>query len=113
MIRQITVLGTGTMGRGIAYLAALSGFDAVMYDVEEGALDAWTEPIGMKKGRAAAKLCALVPAEDEGRFAALFLRETTTLGVRVTHHRRHEAPHGRQKDPRTRACRCEPEAGLV
>ena len=29
---------------------------------------------------------------DEGRFAELYLRETTTLGVRVTQHRRHEAP---------------------
>ncbi|MBA4180351.1 MAG: TIGR00299 family protein [Anaerolinea sp.] len=60
--------------------------------MEEGALDAWLEPIGMKKGRAASKLCVLVPTEEEGRFAALFLRETTTLGVRVTAARRHEAP---------------------
>lgn len=59
--------------------------------LEEGALDAWLEPIGMKKGRAASKLCALVPAEDEGRFAALFLRETTTLGVRVSAQRRYAA----------------------
>ena len=59
--------------------------------IEEGALDAWLEPIGMKKGRSASKLCALVPAEEEQRFAALFLRETTTLGVRVTTHRRYEA----------------------
>lgn len=59
--------------------------------IEEGALDAWLEPIGMKKGRAASKLCALVNADDENRFADLFLRETTTLGVRVTNHRRYEA----------------------
>lgn len=59
--------------------------------MEEGALDAWLEPIGMKKGRAATKLCALVAAGDEGRFAALFLRETTTLGVRTTTYRRYEA----------------------
>ena len=59
--------------------------------LEEGALDAWLETIAMKKGRSASKLCALVPAEDEQRFAALFLRETTTLGVRVTTHRRYEA----------------------
>ena len=58
--------------------------------MDEGALDAWLEPIGMKKGRAASKLCVLVPTEEEGRFAALFLRETTTLGVRVTAARRHE-----------------------
>ena len=59
--------------------------------MEEGALDAWLEPIGMKKGRSAGKLCALVAAGEEGRFAALFLRETTTLGVRTTTYRRYEA----------------------
>ena len=32
MIRQVAVIGTGTMGRGIAYLAATSGFDTVIYD---------------------------------------------------------------------------------
>jgi uncharacterized protein (TIGR00299 family) protein len=59
--------------------------------LEEGALDAWLEPIGMKKGRSASKLCALVNADDETRFADLFLRETTTLGVRVTSYHRYEA----------------------
>ncbi|HEX8616603.1 MAG TPA: 3-hydroxyacyl-CoA dehydrogenase family protein [Thermoanaerobaculia bacterium] len=39
-IRQITVLGTGTMGRGIAYLSAVAGFDTVLFDVDEGALNA-------------------------------------------------------------------------
>jgi uncharacterized protein (DUF111 family) len=57
----------------------------------EGALDAWLEPIGMKKGRSATRLCALVPPEDEERFAGLILRETTTLGVRVASYRRYEA----------------------
>ncbi len=59
--------------------------------LEEGALDAWIEPIGMKKGRAASKLGALVRAGDEERFADLFLSETTTLGVRATGYRRWEA----------------------
>ena len=59
--------------------------------LDEGALDAWLEPIGMKKGRSAAKLCALVPFDAERRFALLFLAETTTLGVRVTAYRRYEA----------------------
>lgn len=40
MIRQIAVIGSGTMGRGIAYLSALAGFDTVIYDIEAGALDA-------------------------------------------------------------------------
>ncbi len=59
--------------------------------LEEGAPDAWFEPIAMKKGRSATKLCALVPREREGYFAGLMMRETTTLGVRTSHVRRYEA----------------------
>src|SRR5690242_8664014 len=40
MIRQIAVLGTGTMGRGIAYLAAVAGYETVLFDVDAGVLDA-------------------------------------------------------------------------
>ena len=40
MIRQISILGTGTMGRGIAYLAAVAGYEAVLFDVDSDALDA-------------------------------------------------------------------------
>ena len=58
--------------------------------IAEGALDAWTEQIGMKKGRAAVKLCALVERGTEPRFADLFLAETTTLGVRVAAYERYE-----------------------
>jgi 3-hydroxybutyryl-CoA dehydrogenase len=39
-IRQISVLGCGTMGRGIAYLSAVSGYDTVLYDLDAAALDA-------------------------------------------------------------------------
>jgi 3-hydroxybutyryl-CoA dehydrogenase len=40
MIRQIAVIGTGTMGRGIAYLAAVAGYETVVHDSDAGALDA-------------------------------------------------------------------------
>lgn len=50
--------------------------------LDRGALDAWYTPIGMKKGRPAVTLHALAVADDEGRLADVFLRETTTLGVR-------------------------------
>jgi 3-hydroxyacyl-CoA dehydrogenase len=40
MIRQIAVIGTGTMGRGIAYLAAVAGFETVIHDADPVALDA-------------------------------------------------------------------------
>ena len=47
-----------------------------------GALDAWLEPIVMKRGRGAYKACALTPSGDRERLARLLMRETGTLGVR-------------------------------
>jgi uncharacterized protein (TIGR00299 family) protein len=47
-----------------------------------GALDAWLEPVFMKRGRGAYKVCALVPASDRERIARLMMRETGSLGVR-------------------------------
>ncbi len=40
MIRQLSVIGSGTMGRGIAYLAAVAGYEAVLHDAEASALEA-------------------------------------------------------------------------
>lgn len=39
MIQQLTILGTGTMGRGIAYLSALAGYETVLFDADPDALD--------------------------------------------------------------------------
>src|ERR1051326_9367995 len=52
MIRNLSILGSGTMGRGIAYLSALSGYDTVIYDVDPMALDAAKAAIDstLKKG---------------------------------------------------------------
>ena len=52
--------------------------------LEAGALDVWTTPIAMKKGRPAILLTCLCPAGQEERFTTLMLRHTTTLGVRCT-----------------------------
>jgi pyridinium-3,5-bisthiocarboxylic acid mononucleotide nickel chelatase len=71
-----------------------------------GALDAWLEPIVMKRGRGAYKACALALSGDRERLARLLMRETGTLGVR--HHavgrtvagRRHvvvDLPYGKCK----------------
>jgi uncharacterized protein (TIGR00299 family) protein len=49
-----------------------------------GALDAWLEPIIMKKGRGAYKVCALAHAGEHEKLARLLMRETGALGVR--HH---------------------------
>jgi uncharacterized protein (DUF111 family) len=49
-----------------------------------GALDAWLEPITMKKGRGAYKVCVLAQASDREKLARLLMRESGALGVR--HH---------------------------
>jgi 3-hydroxybutyryl-CoA dehydrogenase len=57
MIQQLTILGTGTMGRGIAYLAAVAGYDTVLFDAEPAALDGAKAAIesilrkGVEKGK--------------------------------------------------------------
>lgn len=68
-----------------------------------GALDAWTTPITMKKGRPAVTLSCLCMSADTLALTQQLLRHTTTLGVRQTQHlrfsleRRQElilTPHG-------------------
>lgn len=44
-INIITVIGAGTMGRGIAYASGLAGYTTRLYDVEEKILHAATENI--------------------------------------------------------------------
>lgn len=69
-----------------------------------GAPDAWLEPIVMKRGRGAYKVCALAATGDAGRLSRLLMRETGALGVRrlragrAVAERRHVAvdlPYGR------------------
>jgi pyridinium-3,5-bisthiocarboxylic acid mononucleotide nickel chelatase len=64
--------------------------------LREGALDAWLEPVYMKRGRGAYKLCALVRSGDRERLARRVMLETGALGVRhqavgrIVAERRHE-----------------------
>ena len=51
--------------------------------LEEGALDVYTTPIGMKKSRPGVLLTCLCSLEDRARMEELMLRHTTTLGVRT------------------------------
>ena len=58
---------------------------------ELGARDVWLTPINMKKGRTGVMLAALVDPGIERQAVDLMLRETTTLGVRVSPVSRYEA----------------------
>ena len=55
-----------------------------------GALDVWTAPVQMKKGRPGVEITAVARPEAEQAVARVLLTHTTTLGVRVAHVRRHE-----------------------
>ena len=57
--------------------------DAAAACVAAGALDAWTVPVQMKKGRPGIVLTAVARPEAEAAVAEAMLRHTTTLGVRT------------------------------
>lgn len=49
-----------------------------------GALDAWATPVHMKKGRPGVMIGVLAPVARESALVDVLLRQTTTLGVRVS-----------------------------
>jgi len=49
---------------------------------EAGALDAWSVPVGMKKGRPGVVVCALARAEERAAVEEVLFARTPTLGVR-------------------------------
>ena len=66
-----------------------------------GALDVWTTPIGMKKGRAAVTVSVLCKASDLDLQAKILFEETSTLGLRHYKVDRIERPR-RQREVKTR-----------
>jgi uncharacterized protein (TIGR00299 family) protein len=64
--------------------------DAVERCFAAGALDVWTVPAQMKKGRPGFVLSVLSRPGAEGEIARALLEETTALGVRVSHLDRYE-----------------------
>jgi uncharacterized protein (TIGR00299 family) protein len=64
--------------------------DAVERCFEAGALDVWTTPAQMKKGRPGFVLCALARPEAQAAIARALLEETSALGVRVARLDRYE-----------------------
>lgn len=79
-IERIAVLGAGTMGRGIAHVAALAGYETQLYDVDPAALARAEEAIhrNLEKGVALGKVAA---ADADGVRDRLAL--DTDLGAAV------------------------------
>ncbi|MCL2374150.1 MAG: LarC family nickel insertion protein, partial [Treponema sp.] len=57
--------------------------------LDEGVLDVWTAPIGMKKGRTGVSFCCMCRNDQKDAMAALMFKHTTTLGIRELAYRRH------------------------
>jgi uncharacterized protein (TIGR00299 family) protein len=64
--------------------------DAAQACFAAGALDVWTAPVQMKKGRPGFVLSALARPHDERAVAEAMLTQTSTLGVRIAHYDRIE-----------------------
>jgi 3-hydroxybutyryl-CoA dehydrogenase len=81
-IQTIAVIGSGLMGRGIAYVSALGGYRTVLHDVSEEALGKALERIrkdldeGVSRGKvvAADAAAALARIEPETRLEAAMAR---------------------------------------
>ena len=56
--------------------------------LEAGALDVFTQPIGMKKSRPGVMVTVLCRPDDREKLTSALFRHTTTLGVRETACRR-------------------------
>lgn len=62
---------------------------AVQQLFDTGALDVYTIPVGMKKGRTGILLTCMCRSQEKETFAALLFKHTTTLGIRETVSRRY------------------------
>lgn len=52
-MNNFSVIGSGVMGRGIAYTAALNGFDVKLYDIDEAALESAKDYIKAEMNKSA------------------------------------------------------------
>jgi 3-hydroxybutyryl-CoA dehydrogenase len=75
-IRTVGIVGAGQMGSGIAHVFALAGFDVVMSDVSQGALDKALAAVDRNIGRQVAR--GKVTDSDK---AAALARIRTTLSL--------------------------------
>lgn len=57
--------------------------------LDSGALDVFTSPIVMKKGRLGSLLTVICKSEDKDKFAKLIFKYTSTIGIRESFHKRY------------------------
>lgn len=77
-IKTIGIVGAGQMGNGIAHVCALAGYDVLLYDISEQALEAGYETIKANMARQVAR--EQITQADVDRATPLIL-PTSRLGV--------------------------------
>lgn len=75
-IRTVGVIGAGQMGNGIAHVSALAGFDVILTDISQDALDAGLETIGHNMTRQVAREMI-----SPGQMQAALKRIRTSAGI--------------------------------
>ena len=107
-LSRIAVLGAGTMGHGIAQVAAAAGFEVVVYDVAEAAVDAGIAKIqkNLDKGVARGKIDEALVGGKGGLHKELVLVAAEANGrVRLAHaDNNDEAPLKQFSDGQIAAC---------
>lgn len=73
--------------------------DTVERCFDAGALDVWTVPAQMKKGRPGLVMSALVRPSRESSVARVLFEETSAIGIRVSRLRRYELEREERKVP--------------
>ena len=84
MVKQIVVVGSGVMGRGIAYVAAVGRFSTTVYDTKQEALVNAEKELNQifDKALNRGKLTAIQIEEAKNRLIfSSSLEETTSLGL--------------------------------
>ena len=76
-IQRVTVLGAGSMGHGIAEVAAIAGYDVVLRDVEEELVRDGYEQIEWSVGKLAEK--GRVDDDPDSPRSAWYVLDTSTL----------------------------------
>lgn len=82
IMKNITVIGAGTMGNGIAHVFAQSGFNVQLFDISEAALDRALLTIGKNMDRQVAKERI---SESDKNMALERLSTGTDLAKSVSH----------------------------
>ena len=80
--KQMTKIAALLLSLFAGSALALEALPSSQSGLASGASDAWVTPITMKKSRPGITLSALCSSEREAAITEIFLRETTTLGLR-------------------------------